>query len=294
MIRPLAIVISLTWPHVQSAQVVVFDNGTLTVDQGTTIRITGPATWILGPTSTVVNNGLIDLGAEAVMDEPDGRPITGSGFERSAPLAGLAQGADGIGGLGLTIAQVPPLPAVIVTRGHLPRQHAEYGLGIARWYSVEALDQTVPPVSLGMNYDQTELNGLAEPLLELHAAESELGPWAEAASTHDEATNTLIGALPAGSFFTAFAVDPQRTPVESLNSTALHVWPSLTDGPMMLIIPVGEVIRGLWLFDGSGRMVRARQFAELTGALSLDVQGLAPGAYVLRTDSGSTARFVRR
>lgn len=294
MIRPLAIVIALSWPHAQSAQVMIFDNGTLTVDQGTTVRFTSPATWVLGPSSTVVNNGLIDLGAEAVLDEPDGRPITGSGFERSAPPAGLAQGADGIGGLGLTLAQVPPLPAVIVTRGHLPRQHAEYGPGINRWYAVEGLDQITPPVTLAMNYDQTELNGLAEPLLELHAAETDMGPWAEAASTHDEATNTFTGVLPPGTYFTAFAVDPQRTPTETPNSAALQVWPSLTDGPLTVMIPPGELIRALWVFDGNGRMVWAGQFVESTGAISLDVQGLAPGTYLMRTDSGSTARFVRR
>ncbi|MBK9176732.1 MAG: T9SS type A sorting domain-containing protein [Flavobacteriales bacterium] len=294
MIRPLAVIIALTWPLVQSAQVIAFDNGTLTIDQGTTVRVSGPATWVLGPASTVLNDGLIDLGSEAVLNEPDGRPITGSGFERSAPLAGSVQPANGIGGLGLIIMQMLPLPSITVTRGHLPREHADYGLGIARWFVVEGLEQTSPPVTLVMKYDQTELNSLAEPLLELHASVSEMGPWAEATSTHDQSANTFTGDLPSGTNFTAFAVDPQGRPSLHVKPAELQVWPSLTDGPLTIMFPTGDVITDLWIFDSSGRMVLTKQFAALTGAMSLDLEALAPGAYVLRTDSGSAARFVRR
>lgn len=272
----------------------VFDNGTLTIESGTTVRVISPMTWTLGPSSIVVNDGLIDLGAEAVLDEPAGRPVVGAGFERSAPAAGSVQPVSGVGGLGLHLAQALPLPALVVTRGHLPRIHDDYGPGIARWFAVEGLDQTTPPVTLTMTYDQTELNGLAEPLLELHSSGSESGPWAEASTVHDETGNTFTGAIPTGTHFTAFSVDPQATPMHASGTRELQVLPSLTDGPMAVLIPAGETVSGLWIFDGSGRIVLAEQLPQLTGTVMLDVQGLAPGSYLLRTDAGFAARFVRR
>ncbi len=89
--------------------------------------------------------------------------------------------------------------------------------------------------------------------------------------------------------FTFFGpcVDPNNTVSDVPGRIDLKVW-TVND---LLVIDAGtsRTIGAFWLLDAMGRDLRNGRLSSNTGGLSLS--GLAPGAYILRTDVGIT-RFV--
>ena len=58
-------------------QSMVLVSGSMTIQEGTLLRLEGPITWTIEPGASVSNSGVIDLGTEATLVEPLGGPIQG-------------------------------------------------------------------------------------------------------------------------------------------------------------------------------------------------------------------------
>ncbi|MDX9751350.1 MAG: hypothetical protein RBT71_09755, partial [Flavobacteriales bacterium] len=60
-------------------QVMHLHGGLFTVAEGTTVTIEGPVVWQMAADAAVVNDGTIDLGTEARLEEAPGAPLVGTG-----------------------------------------------------------------------------------------------------------------------------------------------------------------------------------------------------------------------
>ena len=92
--------LALVAQHLALGQQMTLQRGNLSVAEGTRINLNGPLLWTIAPGATVVNNGEIDLGSEATLNETLGAPITGTGIERSNTELPIAFTAVEPGGLG--------------------------------------------------------------------------------------------------------------------------------------------------------------------------------------------------
>lgn len=269
-------------------------SGALTVEQGTTMRLSDGTAWTIAPGAQVVNDGLIELGAAALINEPIGGPITGSGTERISVAAGDAQPALGHGGLGLLIEQGAPLPSLTVTRGHLPRTDASLGVSTARWYRLQGGEQLSPGAELIFHYDETELGALNEVPLGLARAFIEEGPWSAMPSEGQPDLNAVNGPYsPGGDHFSVFAFDPLSASAAAPAAPGLVAWPSITEGLLTIAAPMGAALGDLRIVDGTGRVVLRFGSAGQGASRVIDASALPAGAYVLIAESGS-ARFVKR
>ena len=125
-------------PVLSVAQTMQLSSGSLQVLNGTTLTIEGPIEWVISPGSTVVNDGVIDLGTQAQLNEPVGGPVVGTGVERAThvgpgPFAGIEPG-----GLGAMLSTEDALNDLVVERGHAPYAHSGSVEGVARWYRIES------------------------------------------------------------------------------------------------------------------------------------------------------------
>jgi hypothetical protein len=269
-------------------------SGALTVEQGTTMRLSDGTVWTIASGAQVVNDGRIELGAAALINEPIGGPITGSGTERISVAAGDAQPALGHGGLGLRIEQGAPLPSLTVTRGHLPRTDATLGVSMARWYRLEGGEQLSPGAELIFHYDETELGALSEVPLGLARSIAEEGPWSAMPSEGQPDLNAVNGPYsPGGGHFSVFAFDPLSASAAAPTAPGLVAWPSITDGPLTIGGPAGAVLGDLRIVDGTGRVVMRFGTAGQGASRAIDASALPAGAYVLVAGGGSV-RFVKR
>lgn len=269
-------------------------SGALIVEQGTTMRLSDGTAWTIAPGAQVVNDGLIELGAAALINEPIGGPITGSGTERISVAAGEAQPALGHGGLGLRIEQGAPLPSLTVTRGHLPRSDAALGVSMARWYRLQGGEQLSPGADLIFHYDETELGALSEVPLGMARSFAEEGPWSAMPSEGQPDLNAVNGPYsPGGDHFSVFAFDPLSESAASHAAPGLVAWPSFTDGPLTIAAPAGAALGDLRIVDGTGRVMLRFGRAGQGASRAIDASALPAGAYVLIAESGS-ARFVKR
>lgn len=278
-----------------SAQQMQLVSGTVHIANGTTVRIADGISWQIASASLVVNDGIIDLGSTAIINEAPGSPIAGSGMEVIAAQPGANQPVSGHGGLGLVFSQGAALPSLTISRAHLPRNDANLGNGIARWYSVAGLSGLSPNATVALRYDDTEINGLDETLLTLSHSTDPSGPWAVAPSTIDVDLNEAVG--PADAQFdhlTLFAFDPMR--IESAKPVAalLSVTPNIVDDMALVRFPFGEALATLKVIDASGRVALAIPAQGQASSVEVDFSGLNAGVYTIATPDGRTARFVKR
>lgn len=271
-----------------------FATGNLRIDNGTTMNVLGPITWTIESGANVVNDGLIDLGSEGVIVESANEPVTGTGIERSAPPLGASWPINGPGGLGLTISIPSTEIAIVVTRGHIPRDDADAGASIARWFGVDGLPDLPPQGStVNLRYDETELNGLVESMLSPFASAGLAGPWVDTDGSVDTVDDMLTAPLqPGATYFTGFASDQQSATTTNLvPAFGMEVRPSITEDLIMVYPPPGT--GSILIMDAAGRVAFVARAVE-GGTTSLDVSSLTPGAYNVLSDSGALARFMKR
>jgi hypothetical protein len=73
----------------------------------------------------------------------------------------------------------------------------------------------------------------------------------------------------------------------------LVLYPNPVEG-VLTITDTGTVVGTRYtIYDGLGRQVRTTQMADASGRATIDLHELAPGQYVLRSESGKTKRFIR-
>ncbi len=292
---PIVIVLACFASQGVRAQEMRLLSGQLTVEPGTTMRVADGTNWLITSGATVVNHGLIDLGASASISEPDGGPITGIGVERIAPLAGAPQPAQGHGGLGLRVDQSAPLPSLVITRGHEPRTDQALGSSIARWFLIEGVTALDPDAEATLIYDDSELVSVNEIPLGLARSASLDGPWVAMPSAGDADLNHVQGPLSiTGDYLTAFSFDPLSAPSRAAAHSGLGIRPSLTDGPVTILLEDGKPSPRLRIMDAGGRLVSELIISPAAHSIAADFSALPPGVYQLVAEDGRSARFVKR
>lgn len=276
------------------AQVMTFGGGTLTIAPGTTLELVGPITWQLAGDAQVVNNGHVDLGEQASLEETVGSPITGTGTETATWAVPGAMAGVGPGGLGLTITSSYAAGGMEVERGHVPVSGPNATTSIARWYRTSTPVVNTADMDVVLRYDPTELNGILPASLSLFVASGLVGPWNAVATIGNQPTAELMGTDPASmEYITAFDLDIATQMASAPGTVPIRVWPTLFTDVINVALPQGMPMERLELMDATGRSVPL----PLAGTASSDVAiitvpPLPGGAYVLRVNGKSAYRLV--
>lgn len=273
------------------AQSVELVGGSLSIAPGTTLRLNGPLTLVLQPSATVINDGLIDLGENATLEEAAGDPIRGNGTEVARILIDGSLDGSEPGGLGLALSSPSSPGPITVTRGHTPRTFPEGDPSIARWFVLDAPNVTEGTVDLDLRYDPVELNGLASSNLGLFRAGNATGPWSPLTSSNNTSANTVSATLVAPwAYVTAFDANAPTASPSLFATEDLHVWPTLTNGPLNVHALNGTKLTSLEVIDGAGRVVNQQGLAP-SSLVNIDLTGLASGAYFLRVNRNTTIKL---
>lgn len=274
------------------AQTIGLLGGSLTIEEGTTLQLSGPLEFVIQPGASVINNGTMDLGMEASLTEPDGGPIHGSGVEMArttgnGPFASIEPAA-----LGLTISGDAQSGPVTVIRGHTTSYFPEGDPSIARWYTIEAPLGGSGPLDVVLRYDASELNALSGTTLGLFRSEAGNGPWSAVVGTNDAGNRTVSAILLAPwATITAFDANAPTASPTLLAQDGLHVWPTLTIGDVHINAQDGKPFGTIDLFDALGRPIPVHVRDRRATYARLDLASLASGAYFLRVDGRSTFKL---
>jgi hypothetical protein len=273
------------------AQTMSLGGGIMTILPGTTMAFEGAVTWVIPSTGQVVNHGIIDLGPQAFLDEAPGSPISGQGTELATTETGIPLLSEP-GGLGLRFTNNGTPTILSVVRGHIPFEADNGEPGIARWFMVDGMTTESGPWEMVMAYDDTELNGLQESTLQVHATLEPLQGWTMFGSTLDAengtmsfVTNTQLG------YVTAFAGDPS-TGLETEQAVTLTVSQDLTQDLVFFQCsghPLGSVIT---LHDATGRTIMNQPLAP-TGSGSFSIRHLSGGVYVMQVEGAAPVKILR-
>ncbi|MEZ4791282.1 MAG: T9SS type A sorting domain-containing protein [Flavobacteriales bacterium] len=292
ILRPLLFITTLGSVVAMTGQTVDLTGGSLRVSPGTSLRFEGPVTFSIQPGAEVVNDGLIDLGSAATLVEPAGGPITGTGTEVAQIDLDGPIGNEEPGGLGLSLTTDFPAGPVTIIRGHLPRAFPEGDPSIKRWFRIDAPSATAGMANITIAYDPTELNGLSSDAIGLFRSDALDGPWDPLASTNDPVTHLVLGSVTAPfGIYTAFDVNAPTASPSLLATNGLHVWPTLTSELLFIHSTDGTPLGPILVFDGLGRSMPLTAQSATADLVSLDVAGLAAGAYYIRVGDRAIVKF---
>lgn len=273
-------------------QMVVPSGTSLSIDEGTSVRINTPLTWSLEAGSSVVNDGDITLGPEAQLNEAIGAAITGSGTERttrdlSAPLAD-----EDPGGLGGILTTNTSLGNTLVVRGHVPYTDYSGHTSIARWIGFSPANNAGLNATLAFRYDPAELNGLQESSQRLHIRASQDIWWSLASAVSIGAHTVTSSGLDSLGLFTTYDEDLPNvvTSMEKAGAFALFGEPG---GTMHLRVPAGARAESLEVFALNGTRIAALAPHWGEGVHALPDLALAHGLYQLRVNARTTLTFLR-
>ncbi len=272
-------------------QMVVPDGTSLTIDEGTSLRIDAPLAWTLQSGSQVVNNGDITLDASAQLDEALGAAISGMGTERitrtlSGPLTN-----ENLGGLGGILTTGASLGSTHIVRGHTPFTDYSGHTSIARWIDFSPTNNTGLNATLSFSYDPAELNGLVEMEQRLHIRAS-ADVWWYFTSTVDVGDHAVTSnGLDSLGVFTTFDEDLPNSIPGSGRGTSFALWGN-AGGPMYLRVPAGAQAMMLDIHSANGMLVAALAPRWNEGVHVLPDIDLSPGVYQLRVNARDTFRFV--
>lgn len=278
-------------------QVMSLSNGAVTIAPGTRVALDGPIEWTIGTGGSVVNHGLIDLGAEASLVEPLGNPVTGQGVERaSRDLPGAFTDVEP-GGLGLKLGMASGIGVVVITRGHRSFRNSLDSASVARWFLIGAAPQPGASLMIGFRYDPTELRGSAPARLVLHkTADTTQAAWAPLESEVLPGLNALSGIDPSPwAFITAFERISTSVPDAPVPLATFLVHPNPATDLLHVSASGDEPLRTIEVLDASGRLVltQALPHGGSTRA-TLDVGSLASGILFLRVNGRHVARAVKQ
>lgn len=279
-------------PWLTGAQTVELITGSMSIAPGTTVRLNGPLTLVLEPGTTVTNNGLIDLGDAATLQEPVGEPIQGDGTEVVRILTSGDLDGSEPGGLGLGLTGTAVNAPLTITRGHTPRAFPEGDPSIARWFILDAPNVATGAVDVVLRYDPVELNGLSGNNLGLFTSSDLAGPWSPLTGSNNATANTVSATLPAPwSHVTAFDANAPTASPTLFATEDLHVWPTLTNGPLVVHALNGRTLNTVEVIDGTGRVVRTVVPGPAASLVTMDLSALSSGPYFLRVNSLTTIKL---
>jgi len=183
---------------------------TVSVQNGATVQVQNGASWNL-------EDGTMDFGpsgATARLNEQSGARVTGGQLTATRALSSPSS-ADPAG-LGLQITASTDLGDVTVTRGHTVQDAPNNNEGIARYYDVSpSQNNSGLSAELTLAYNDAELNGRTESLLEFFKSTDSGSNWTEEGfDSRDDAANTVtLGAIESLSRWTLGSED-NPLPVE--------------------------------------------------------------------------------
>lgn len=274
-------------------QTATLQSGTLHVLPGTTMRFSGVSDLVIAAGAQVINDGLIDLGADCLLQEQPGAPITGSGVEQAVwPIAAPLTGAEP-GRLGLTITTDYAAGDLEVTRGHQPAVLPNSAQGVARWFAV-LMPSGATDAGISFRYDLSELNGLDPQNLSLFEAPLLAGPWLALASINQPGAQLIDATDQAPvAFITAFDQDaPNRIPLT--HGGGWSAAPTVVTDHVRITVPEGLALNAVELLGADGRVLLTRAFPSAgPGMVLLELPVLASGAYLLRLNNEWTQRLIK-
>ncbi len=278
-------------PGLAAAQMSTGTGTTMLLDAGTNLRVNAPVTWQIPMDASVVNNGIIILGATSVLNESAGAAMTGNGTERiqldlTSPTASLDAG--GLGGILTTTVATGP---TMFIRGHLPYTDYSGHTSIARWLHVMPAINSGLNATFSMRYDLAELNTVPE-LSQIMHIRAQDSIWSQLPSSVNSTSHTVTSnGLDSLGLFTTFDQDlPNSTLPASLpGGFVLGTDPT---GAPWLLVPADQQVQLLELFDASGRRLTTSMERMLPGWQSLSAAPVIHGLYVLRVNGTTSLPLV--
>jgi len=264
----------------------------LTVDEGTTLRIDAPLSWTLEAGSSAINNGSIVLGPAADLDEAAGAPITGTGTERTTRDLSGPLTDENPGGLGAVLTTEATLGSTLVVRGHIPYTDYSGQTSLARWIDFDPTNNNGLNATLSFRYDPSELNGLVESDQRVHIRAEQDIWWYLGSSVNTGSQTVTTSGLDSLGLFTTFDEDlPNAISLPSRTSAF-----ALLGAPgeqLYLRVPAGSIAATLELFASDG--VRLSTLAPHwgQGRHALPEPSYASGVYLLRVNGEHSFTFFR-
>ena len=155
----------------------------------TAVTTVSSATLVVGGGAVLdLNGGTLTFGADGTLNETGGGRVTGGLLTATRTLS--APSAVNVAGLGAVLTSSADLGLTTVIRGHM----AQTGSGsesIARYYDIAPSTNSGLDATLAFTYDETELNGLDEELLELYRSADGGATWMRQGGSVDPSANTI-------------------------------------------------------------------------------------------------------
>ena len=254
----------------------------LTIDAGTTLEFQGNQTFTIPPGAAVANEGTIVFGTLAALNET-GVPINGSGTETTTRSYPTPMSAVDPAGLGLELTTAVAPGTVTITRGHIPFVDNGGLNTVARWFDVNAVVNSGLAADVSFHVDPTELNGLSEPNLILHARGAG-NYWTAYLGTVDLIGHRVLGTgLDSLGLFSLFAeISTGISPATVSTPVPEAV---LIDGQLLLDTHGAPTKGEAIVIDALGRPLASGDL--MNGRTCIDLSKAAPGAYVVHV--GATA-----
>ena len=290
--RPVFPIIAIFLPALLHAQQMVLSGGSLSIAEGTTVRIENAVEWQIASDAQVINDGRIELPDGAHLAEAAGSPITGNGTEHAWTEA--AQMLDEIpGGLGLEFTTGAVIGPWEIVRGHVPIVMGNGQQSVARWFMLNGT--LVPIEELVFHFDATEANGATAAELDIHHADQTGGPWVPmlAAANGDPYALEVFSTQPR-QYITAFLHDAATGMIEMEAEDAFVVHPTLIIDQATVRSKQNTAIERIELFDQAGRTIVFRALQLNAGRIELDLSDLTSGAYFLRINGRHNFKVVKQ
>lgn len=289
--RPTSMLFALWFVLPVAAQMTTAPGTTITIAEGTNLRIDPALTWEIASGADVVNNGTIILGPATELSEAAGAAIIGGGTERttrvfSGPLAGTDPG-----GLGALITTSATLGTTTIERGHIPFTDYSGHTSISRWIDLSPSNNNGLQATLAFRYDVAELNGVPEAAQQLHIRSAN-DIWLHQPGNVNLGDRTVTATdLDSLGVFTTF----EEILPNAIAERATHGWQATTgsDGAFLLYVPEGSLTRYLALMDAGGRLCAQWKERHAHGWHRLPNDGLPTGVYHLLVNDNVHLKVVK-
>lgn len=275
------------------AQSLLHANTILTVEPGTTLSIPDGLTLSIESTAVVVNDGLITFAPTALLAEPAGSPITGSGTEEVSLQVSVPPVELDPAGLGLIVNTAIAPGQLDVERGHIAFTDTSGRISTLRWYRTHASTNANLDATIRFTYDLTELNGVPEGSLELFVRNGADDHWLPLPSGLNTVLRQVSGSsLDSIGTYALFDANLPTGLVHPDRSITTWAFPSPAS-EFVEVVSASAAIHGITVLDVTGRIVRAYPAIGAVHSYRLDLDGLAPGSYLVVLSDGRSLRFIR-
>lgn len=293
MLRSLAL-LNIAFGLQLQAQLMELNGGSMHVAGGTRLFIDGATTWRLGSDVLLLNDGVIEFGPSATLEEAPGAPINGSGIETTTRVINTTGVGTEPAGLGLTLDPEVALGPITLVRGHVPFTLPNGGTSISRWFSLETNDLDGSLLEATLRYDPSELNGLSPGTLDLYTSVDPDDFWTpRSGEAYLTPPSVVASSFWPWTYMTAFEADATTAVIE-LTSGGFRAWPTATTG-LVYLESTGHGGVDRWeVRDASGRL-HAGMNMGLPGPTyhTLDLSFLAGGIYFLRVNDSVVIKLLK-